>query len=105
MLATPTTSVERRMLLPSYHFTSLDASQRIISEQGRLWLTLQTCIQETLGSDLIHDTGYLDCSISRFSQSLQATSGRVPQFESNCFLPNPFHFILYLPSDTILLRY
>jgi hypothetical protein len=87
-----------RPSLPSYHLMSLNASQRIISELGGLRAKLYTRMEEVLGSSLGRDTGYLDCSFSWFSQSLQANAGTVPRLDHNCFPPNPFQFIFYLSS-------
>jgi hypothetical protein len=55
-------------------------------------VTIATYIHEELRSNLVKDTGYL----RGFPQPLQANSRRLPQLGDECFLSNPFQFILSL---------
>jgi hypothetical protein len=56
------------------------------------------CIRVVLGLNLGRDTAYYDCVSHRFLQSVQINSRIVSQLGYYCFLPNPFEFIINLPS-------
>jgi hypothetical protein len=74
--------------------TSIITTRR--TEQVNIAVTLQTCIQEVLGSNSSRDTGYL--VIFRFIlQRFQENSGIVPRLSHDRFLSNAFQFIIHHP--------
>jgi hypothetical protein len=65
-------------------------SDTIATEQLGLTVTLQTCIQEVLGSNLGRDTGYTVLIHPNFPHSLQAKDEVEFQLGHDRFLPNSF---------------
>jgi hypothetical protein len=55
---------------------------------------LQTCIQEKLGLNVGRDTA-IQTSFSWFPQSFQTNDTLVAGLCHDCFLPNPFQFIIH----------
>jgi hypothetical protein len=61
-------------------------------------ITLHTCVSNVLGSNIGRDTGFSEWGFSWLSQLLQKDTGIVTRIGRDCFLLNPFHFIIYQSS-------
>jgi hypothetical protein len=67
----------------------INASFQVICHP-RLAITLETCIQEVLASNLGRDTVYLIEVFGGFPDSVQTNPGIVHKLSHDRFLPNPF---------------
>ena len=74
-----------------------------ISMNVRKPMTFEIYVQEYSGSNVGRNTDCTNSGCRRFSSVPPSKYMVVPIFGHGCFLPNPFHLVIYqsLPSDGI----